>query len=48
MNYIFIYVQIYKMPTIIIIYVYKASQVTLVVKNPPANAGDYKRHMFDP
>ena len=36
------------MPTIIIIYVYKASQVMLVVKNPPANAGDYKRHMFDP
>ena len=38
------------MPIIIIIYVYKASQVTLVVKNPHANAGDYKRHkrhMFD-
>jgi len=25
----------------------KASQVALVVKNPPANAGDI-RHMFDP
>ena len=26
----------------------QASQVTLVVKNPPANAGDLKRHGFDP
>ena len=25
-----------------------ASQVVLVVKNPPANAGDLKRHRFDP
>ena len=25
-----------------------ASQVTLVVKNPPANAGRRKRHGFDP
>ena len=25
-----------------------ASQVALVVKNPPANAGRYKRHRFDP
>ena len=24
------------------------SQVALVVKNPPANAGDSKRHRFDP
>ena len=26
----------------------QASQVTLVVKNPPANAGDLKRRGFDP
>ena len=25
-----------------------ASQVALVVKNPPANAGDIMRHWFDP
>ena len=25
-----------------------ASQVVLVVKNPPAKAGDVKRHRFDP
>ena len=25
-----------------------ASQVVPVVKNPPANAGDVKRHRFDP
>ena len=25
-----------------------ASQVVLVVKNPPASAGDLKRHSFDP
>ena len=25
-----------------------ASQVALVVKNPPANAGRHKRHRFDP
>ena len=28
-------------------YIYGASQVALVVKNPPANAGD-KRHGFEP
>ena len=26
----------------------RASQVELVVKNPPANAGDLKQHGFDP
>ena len=26
----------------------EAFQVALVVKNPPANAGDNKRHVFDP
>ena len=26
----------------------KASQMALVVKNPPANAGDGKRHRFNP
>src|SRR5574341_1197084 len=26
----------------------RASQVALVVKNPPANAGDIMRHKFDP
>ena len=26
----------------------RASQVVLVVKNPPANAGRHKRHKFDP
>ena len=26
----------------------KGPQVVLVVKNPPANAGDLKRHGFDP
>ena len=25
-----------------------ASKVALVVKNPPANAGDIRRHRFDP
>ena len=25
----------------------KGSQVAIVVKNPPANAGDVKRHGFD-
>ena len=51
MNYIFIYVQLYKIPIIITMYVCKASQVMLVVKNLPANAEDYKRHrrhMFCP
>ena len=26
----------------------QASQVALVVKSPPANAGRHKRHRFDP
>ena len=26
----------------------RASQVVLVVKNPPVNAGRHKRHKFDP
>ena len=30
------------------IYIFRASQVVLVVKNPPANAGDLKRCGFDP
>ena len=29
-------------------YLYGASQVALVVKNPPTNAGDEKRHGLDP
>ena len=29
-------------------YMYGASQVALVVKNPPTNTGDEKRHGFDP
>ena len=29
-------------------YLERASQVALVVKNLPANAGDHKRHRFDP
>ena len=27
---------------------FRTSQVALVVKNPPASAGDFKRHRFDP
>ena len=26
---------------------YRTSQVVLVIKNPPANAGDYEKHGFE-
>ena len=40
LNEFFIYYSVYK-------WVW-AFQVALVVKNPPASAGDIKRHRFDP
>ena len=34
--------------SIYVIYITRASQVALVIKNPSAEAGDIKRHRFDP